>query len=128
MYFAALLLGGLIGIAQCAVLSGLLPDFLPNSGAAGWLLLIIPFGAFCGVLFTRVLVFFVDSKCKPRIAAPMGLAALCGLPVALIAPMMLVGLGPNYQDYRYIAYFVEYGFAWSALFFLVYVEAKKSKT
>lgn len=126
MYFGALFLGGMVGVAQYTVLWGLLPPFLPNHDAAGWLLALIPVGSTCGVLFTRVMIWVLDKKSKPSIGAALCWSTLCGLPTALMAPMMFFSLVPS-QQYLYACYFVVYGIAWGGLFLLIYDAAKKAR-
>jgi hypothetical protein len=122
-YFGALLLGGMVGVAQYTVLCFLLPPFLPN---LGWLLVLIPFGSTCGVLFTRALIWLVDKKSKASTGVALCGSTLCGLPIALAVPIMFFSLVPS-QQYLYACYFVVFGIAWSGLLFLIYDEAKKTR-
>ncbi len=113
-----LLLGGVLGAAQATVMWGLTnSDFIDE---AGWVLLIAPLGAFFGVLVAAQFVGFkVAAKGNwVKFCAVWCLAFIVGFPVALVAPIVLVGLGPKDQKYRFFAFFLEYGVAWGVLYLL----------
>ena len=121
MSFIALIFGGVIGAAQLTVMAGLASSLIQSNvmDAAGWLLLLVPIGALLGVAAAAFLVRFKPSLegWSPFFGA-WALAIFFGFPAAVIAPMALVGLGPHSQRLRFLAFLVDYGFIWLAMFLL----------
>jgi MFS family permease len=115
-----LVLGGILGAAQLSVLSGLLVDhFNPQFVlVAGWLLLIVPVGALAGVAIVAI-ALNTAGKSVPRahLVVSWCLAVFHGFPIAMVAPIFLVGAGPDHQEYRYVACVVQYSILWLALLF-----------
>lgn len=121
MPLAAFFLGGIIGTAQLAVMWGLVSNLLGPSvmDAAGWILFIVPVGAILGATAAAWLMRFdFASQGWSSFGVALGLATFVGFPAALIAPSALVGLGPDYQQYRLIVFVIEYSVAWLVMYFL----------
>ena len=121
MRFVAQLFGGIIGAMQLTVMSSFDSELLgsPVFVAAGWILVFVPLGAFLGALLAAWLTRFkLSAQSWPIFLGAWMIATLSGFPLALLAPMLLVGLGPDSQKYRFLAFIIEYGLAWSALYLL----------
>lgn len=119
--FIALVCGGIVGGAQLTVLWGLVSSLISSSDMdmAGWILLLVPSGALFGVTVAALLVRLEpSSEGWSLFLRAWGLATFGGFPVALIAPIALVGAGPDQYQYRFIAFIIQYGLAWVAIFLL----------
>lgn len=92
------------------------------------MLLTVPLGALIGMIIAAFIVrlHLSFSGCLSFVFAWM-LATVSGFPIAIIAPLFLVSTVPYYQQYRFIAFIIEYGIAWGTLFFLFRKKRKGSE-
>ncbi len=122
--FIALVCGGIVGAAQLTVMWGLISSLVsPLSSSlmdmAGWIVLLVPSGALLGAAVAALLVRLEpSSEGWSSFRRAWGLATFSGFPVALIAPIALVGAGPDHHQYRFLAFIIQYALAWLAIFLL----------
>ena len=113
---------------QLEVMSGLGTELVGSHAfdKAGWLLIFVPAGAFLGALFAAYLTRRkMSARDWPLFLGAWSLASLSGFPLALLAPLLLAGGGPDPHGIRFLAFVVEYGLAWGALFLLFRAERRK---
>lgn len=129
MSFLLLMFGGIIGAAQTPILWGFAVDEVgwESGGAAGWMLIAVPIGTFGGVLIAMAMQHFGTSTQWNwwKIFGAWCAAVFPGFCAALLYPMLLVGMGPEYQDYRLVVFFIEYVVIWAIMFLCCRTASKK---
>ncbi len=112
--FFFLLLGGISGAATLTTAAALASAFPPLDflNEAWWILVIVPLGALIGISVVRLILSRTAPITTKEQFVAWVISTFMGFPASFVASFLLVGAGPDYIAYRYLAFVIEYGLLW----------------